>query len=416
MGKVRYGLMLRDDGFVMDDGTTARMNATHYIMTTTTANAVSVFRHLEFCRQCLRPDLDVQLISTTDQYAQYAIAGPNARRLLGRIVDDSTAITNEAMPFMGCAEISICGGIPARLFRISFSGELAYELAVARNYGDALMRHLMECGKPDGITPYGVEALGVMRIEKGHPAGGELNGQTSAHHLGLGRMLASNKDYIGKAMASRHELTRTDGVRLVGLIPLNRQNSIGAGAHILPINSGNSAKDDAGWVSSVAYSPMLGSSIALASLRRATNVMAMRCAPMTRCAPKIPASASPARISLTPKGAGFMAKLKASSALDGFAINANGVKCLYVAGYAIAALATRKARKNASITPSARDSAPASPPPQARWKLPKDTSSRPPATKYLSARKPPPKNSSPPPKNIAAPAPASPTKAMPGCV
>ena len=268
VGKVRYGLMLRDDGFVMDDGTTARMGDTHYIMTTTTANAVSVFRHLEFCRQCLRPDLDVQLISITDQYAQYAIAGPNARRLLARIVDDSTAITNDAMPFMGCAEISICGGIPARLFRISFSGELAYELAVARNYGDALIRHLMECGKADGITPYGVEALGVMRIEKGHPAGGELNGQTSAHHLGLGRMLATNKDYIGKAMATRPELTRADGVRLVGLIPLDRPNSIGdsigAGAHILPINSGNSAKHDAGWVSSVAYSPMLGSSIALA--------------------------------------------------------------------------------------------------------------------------------------------------------
>ena len=266
VGKVRYGLMLRDDGFVMDDGTTARLSDTHYIMTTTTANAVSVFRHLEFCRQCLLPDLDVQLISTTDQYAQYAIAGPNARRLLARLVDDSIAITNEAMPFMGCAEISIAGGIPARLFRISFSGELAYEIAVARRYGDALIRHLMVLGKADGITPYGVEALGVMRIEKGHPAGGELNGQTAAHHLGLGRMLATKKDYIGKAMATRPALTRDDGVRLVGLKPLDRQDSIGGGAHILPINSGNSAKEDAGWVSSAAYSPMLGSSIALGFL------------------------------------------------------------------------------------------------------------------------------------------------------
>ena len=264
VGRTRYGLMLREDGFVMDDGTTARLGDQHYVMTTTTANAVLVYRHLEFCRQCLWPDLDVQLISTTEQYAQYAIAGPNARQLLSRVVDNGVDVSDAAFPFMACGEITICDGIPARLFRISFSGELAYELAVPSRYGDALIRLLMEVGKPDGVTAYGTEALGVMRIEKGHPAGNELNGQTSAHHLGLGRMLTQKKDYIGRVMATRPELIRDDGMRLVGLKPVNPQEAIMAGAHILPIGAGHHISHDQGWVSSVAYSPMLGTSLALA--------------------------------------------------------------------------------------------------------------------------------------------------------
>lgn len=263
VGKTRYGLMLREDGFVMDDGTTARLDDNHYVMTTTTANAVLVYRHLEFCRQGIWPDLDVQLISTTEQYAQYAIAGPEARQLLNKVVDNGVDISDAAFPFMACGEISICNGIKARLFRISFSGELAYELAVPARYGDALIRLLMDIGQPLGITPYGTEALGVMRIEKGHPAGNELNGQTSAHHLGMGRMLNPNKDFIGKVMAMRPELTRDDGVRLVGLKPVDPNHTISAGAHILAIGAATTSANDQGWVSSVAWSPMMQTSIAL---------------------------------------------------------------------------------------------------------------------------------------------------------
>ena len=263
VGKTRYGLMLREDGFVMDDGTTARLGDNHYVMTTTTANAVLVYRQLEFCRQGIWPDLDVQLISTTEQYAQYAIAGPEARQLLNKIVDNGVDISDAAFPFMACGEISICNGIKARLFRISFSGELAYELAVPARYGDALIRLLMDIGQPLGITPYGTEALGVMRIEKGHPAGNELNGQTSAHHLGMGRMLNPNKDFIGKVMAMRPELTRDDGVRLVGLKPVDPNHAISAGAHIVAIGAATTSANDQGWVSSVAWSPMMQTSIAL---------------------------------------------------------------------------------------------------------------------------------------------------------
>ena len=159
VGKTRYGLMLREDGIVMDDGTTARMSENHFVMTTTTANAVSVYRHLQFCHQCLWPDLDVHMISVTEQYAQYAVAGPNSRKLLEKIVDPECDISNEAFPYMAAGEITVCGGTAARLFRISFSGELAYEIAIPTRYGDSLMRVLMEVGEEFNVIPYGTEAL-----------------------------------------------------------------------------------------------------------------------------------------------------------------------------------------------------------------------------------------------------------------
>ena len=267
VGKTRYGLMLREDGFVMDDGTTARLGEDHYVMTTTTANAGPVFRHLQFCRQCLWPELDVALVSTTDQTAQFAVAGPNSRRLLERIIDPGSDISNKAFPFMACGEIGVCGGIAAQLFRISFSGELAYEIAVPARYGESLARTLMEAGGDLGVTPYGTEALNVMRIEKGHATGNELNGQTSAHHLGMERMLSPKKDYIGRVMAHRDELTRPDGIRLVGLKPLDRAALLTAGAHFLDRDAPARAEHDLGWMSSVAYSPIMGSSIGLGFVR-----------------------------------------------------------------------------------------------------------------------------------------------------
>ena len=111
------------------------------------------------------------MISVTEQYAQYAVAGPNSRKLLEKIVDSKHDISNDGFPFMAAGEISVCGGVPARLFRISFSGELAYEIAVPTRYGDSLMRAMMEAGEEFNVVPYGTEALGVMRIEKGHAAG-----------------------------------------------------------------------------------------------------------------------------------------------------------------------------------------------------------------------------------------------------
>lgn len=266
VGRVRYGLMLREDGFVFDDGTTARMAPDRFVMTTTTANAVAVFQHMEFARQVLFARMDVQLISVTEQWAQFSVAGPRARDVLAKLVDQPFDISNEAFPYMACGELSVCGGTRARLFRISFSGELAYEIAVPARYGDAVIRRLMEAGAEYGIVPYGLEALNVMRVEKGHPAGGELNGQTSAHDLRLGRFLSKKKDFIGRAMAARPVLTDPQRPTLVGLKPLGPTVRLRAGAHLLPTGVPATAKHDQGYVTSVAYSPNLGHWIGLGLL------------------------------------------------------------------------------------------------------------------------------------------------------
>ena len=186
VGRVRYGLMLREDGFAFDDGTVSRLADDRFFVTTTTANAGRVFQHMQFCHQVLWPELDVQFVSATDQWAQFSVAGPNARKALHAIVDPQCDITNDAFPYMAAGEITICGGIAARLYRISFSGELAYEIGVPARYGDALARLFMQAGAPFGILPYGTEALSVMRIEKGHVAGNEIDGRTTAWDLDSG--------------------------------------------------------------------------------------------------------------------------------------------------------------------------------------------------------------------------------------
>ncbi|MFD1156417.1 sarcosine oxidase subunit alpha family protein [Roseovarius aestuarii] len=268
VGKVRYGLMLREDGICYDDGTTARMSENHFVMTTTTANAVLVFRRMEFVRQCLCPDMDVHLISTTDGWAQFAVAGPNARNLLRKVVDEAHDLSNEGFPFMACGEVTVCGGTPARLFRISFSGELAYEVAVPARYGNSMIEALMKAGEEYNAVPYGTEALGVMRIEKGHAAGNELNGQTTALNLGLNGMVSSKKDCIGKTLAARPEMNRDDAIRLVGFRPVDRSVKLIAGSHFITKGDDATMANDQGWMTSVAYSPSLGHSIGLGFIKR----------------------------------------------------------------------------------------------------------------------------------------------------
>ncbi len=263
VGKVRYGLMMREDGIVYDDGTVARLDDNHFVISTTTANAVLVFRQLEFARQCLWPQLDVHLISTTDGWAQFSVAGPNSRPLIAKIIDNNFDLSNEGFPFMSCASLTICNGIKARLFRISFSGELAYEIAVPTRFGNALMATLHKAGEEFNSTPYGTEALGVMRIEKGHFAGNELTGQTTAFNLGLERMVSKKKDSIGNKLSERTGLTKTNGLRLVGFKPTHLGQKLSAGAHFISLGKQSNLANDEGWLSSVAYSPTLQHSIGL---------------------------------------------------------------------------------------------------------------------------------------------------------
>jgi sarcosine oxidase subunit alpha len=267
VGKARYGLMLREDGIVFDDGTTSRLAEDHFFMTTTTANAARVMSHMEFCHQALWPELDVQYVSVTEQWAQMAVAGPKSRATLQKVIDE-IVLDDATFPYLAAKEISVLGGIPARLFRISFSGEHAYELSVPADYGSLIARALMQAGEEFGIVPYGVEALSVMRIEKGHVAGGELNGNTTAADLGLGRMMSTKKDYIGRVMAAREGLTAKDREQVVGIRPLDGSDRLRSGSHLLKRGDAATLENGQGYVTSVAYSPILGTWLGLALLKR----------------------------------------------------------------------------------------------------------------------------------------------------
>ena len=271
VGKVRYGLMLREDGFVFDDGTCARLGPDHYLMTTTTANAAAVMQHLDFCHQVLWPQLDVGFVSVTEQWAQFAIAGPRSRELIEAVIDPGQDVSNTAFPYMACGTVTLLGGIEARLFRISFSGELAYELGVPARYGDAMIRALAEAGQAFEAAPYGLEALNVMRIEKGHVAGGELNGRTTARDLGLKRMMAMGKDFIGRALSQREALIEPDRPSLVGFKPVDPSGRLTAGAHFIGLGAAPAPENDEGYMTSTAFSPSLNSSIGLGLLRRGSE-------------------------------------------------------------------------------------------------------------------------------------------------
>ena len=266
VGKARYGIMLREDGIVFDDGTVARLAPSHFALSTTSAHAVKVLQHLEHARQVLWPELDVQLASVTEQWAQFAVAGPRSRALLERLLGGVLDVSNAAFPYLACAEFQ-WQGRPARLFRISFSGELAYELAVPARRGDATVRALMAAGEDLGVVPYGMEALGTMRIEKGHIAGAELNGTTTAHDLGLGRMMSAQKDYIGRVLAARPGLSAPDRPALTGMKPSKRDARLTAGSHVLRLGAQPSLANDEGFISSVTFSPTLGHWIGLGFLR-----------------------------------------------------------------------------------------------------------------------------------------------------
>jgi heterotetrameric sarcosine oxidase alpha subunit len=270
VGRVRYGLMLREDGHVMDDGTCARLSNSHYLMTTTTAAAGQVMRHMEFVHQALRPDLDVSFTSVTEHWAQFAVAGPQARALLNGILDRK--ISNKTMPYMGCGLVQL-GGVAGRLFRISFSGEHAYELAVPARYGDSLFRLLLAQAEALGGGPYGIEALNVLRLEKGLITHAEIHGRITAFDIGMGRMISDKKDCIGKSMAARSGLNGPERDQLVGLQPVGVVKKIIPGAHLFEPDAAPIRKNDQGYVTSMCYSPTAKTVIAQAFLRDGRNRM-----------------------------------------------------------------------------------------------------------------------------------------------
>jgi sarcosine oxidase subunit alpha len=214
--------MLREDGFVRDDGTTSRLDTTHYLMTTTTANAVPVMQLVERLLQVDWPDLDVFATSVTEHWAAAAISGPKSRALVAALVDID--VSNDAFPFLAVAACSVRaagGAVPARLFRMSYSGELAYEIHVPARYGQSMWDAAIAAGDAFGLMPYGTEAMGTLRIEKGHVVvGAEIDGRTTAADLGMEKLVSPAKWCLGKPLLARSALNAADRWQLVGVTAL----------------------------------------------------------------------------------------------------------------------------------------------------------------------------------------------------
>ena len=271
VGKARYGVMLREDGIVMDDGTTTRISENHYHMTTTTAQAANVLSHLEYYLQVVWPELKVNVLSTTEQWAGAALAGPKSRDVLAKLFPNLD-VSNEALPFMGYSEGNLFG-VSARIFRISFSGELAYEINVESDYGLFMWEKMMEIGKEFNIQPYGTEALSTLRIEMGHVAGPELDGRTIPYDVSLEGLVSKKKDFIGKRSLQKEAFNTADRQKIVGLIPTDKKSSIPEGSHLVVDKNAKLPNPKLGHVSSSCWSVENNNPFSLAIVKDGKNMI-----------------------------------------------------------------------------------------------------------------------------------------------
>jgi methylglutamate dehydrogenase subunit C len=260
VGKARYGVMLNDDGVVLDDGTTSRISDTQYYMTTTTAQAGEVMSWLEYLLQCHWPELDVHVASLTDEWGGMAVSGPKSREAL-ELAFPSIDLSNGALPYMGVKDASF-GGTTLRLMRVSFSGELAYEVHCPANCAVSLWEYIMRAAAPLDIKPHGLEALASLRIEKGHVAGLELDHRNTLDDLGLGKMAAKEKPFIGKELRMREEYQKPDRWSLVGLELLEPDKRLRGGS-ILFAATDEIKGHGRGYITSVTWSTELDKFIAL---------------------------------------------------------------------------------------------------------------------------------------------------------
>jgi methylglutamate dehydrogenase subunit C len=260
VGRARYGVMLNDDGVVLDDGTTTRISDDQYYMTTTTAQAGEVMSWLEYLLQMHWTDLDVHVTSLTDEWAGMAVSGPKSREAL-QLAFPGSDISNENLSYMGCLDFHL-DGVRIRLLRLSFSGELAYEVHVPADYAGDVWEHIMKAAEPLGIKPYGLEALASLRIEKGHVAGLELDHRNTLDDLGLGKMAGKEKAYVGKELRMRENYQAAERWSLVGIELMEEGAKLRGGAVLF------SASDEIkghgrGYITSVTWSTELNKFIAL---------------------------------------------------------------------------------------------------------------------------------------------------------
>ena len=266
IGKARYGIMLRDDGMVLDDGTTWRLAEDDYFMTTTTAQAAPVMLFLEELLQRRWTDLQVHVTSVTDQWAGMAVAGPYAREVLAAEFPQLDW-SDEAFPFMGVVETTLRHGkrdIACRIARISFSGERAFEIYVPSDSGAQIWSSLAHRIEQTGGCLYGMEALGALRIEKGHVTAAELDGRVTLEDAGFGRMASKTKPFIGSVLRQRPSLQDEKRPQLVGIYPKDRTRKFSAGAILCATDAVSGFGE--GWVTAVTHSPAIGHWIGLGFL------------------------------------------------------------------------------------------------------------------------------------------------------
>ncbi|MDC0401044.1 sarcosine oxidase subunit alpha family protein [Candidatus Pelagibacter sp.] len=272
IGKCRYGLMLNEDGMVYDDGVTTRLSENHYIMTTTTGGAANVMGKLDDYLQTEWPELDVYLTSVTDHFATASICGPNSKKIIKKLIPDLD-LSDENFPHMSYKEAKI-GKIQCRIMRISFTGELSYEINVQANYGKSLWEQCMDIGKEFNITPYGTETMHLLRAEKGFIiVGQDTDGTITPIDLQMDWIVSKKKyDFIGKRSLYRSDTMREDRKQLVGLLTDNSKEILEEGAQIVSELNQNPIKM-LGHVTSSYYSPNLNKSIALAVVRGGKEMM-----------------------------------------------------------------------------------------------------------------------------------------------
>jgi sarcosine oxidase subunit alpha len=267
VGRCRYGLMLRDDGMIFDDGVTTRLAPDRFHMTTTTGGAARVLAWLEEWLQTEWPDLRVYCTSVTEQWAVIALQGPASRALLA---DVTTGIDlgPDAFPHLAMREASVAG-VPARIFRISFTGEMGYEVNVPASYGLAVWKALWNAGQKHGVVAYGTEAMHVMRAEKGYIiVGQETDGTVTPFDLSMQWIVSKQKpDFIGKRGLARADMQRPDRKQLVGLLTESPKTVLDEGAQIVERPGGTPPVPMLGHVTSSYFSPALDRSIALALVK-----------------------------------------------------------------------------------------------------------------------------------------------------
>lgn len=272
IGKCRYGLMCTENGFLTDDGVVARIDEDTWLCHTTTGGADRIHAWMEDWLQCEWWDWKVYVANVTEQYAQVAVVGPKARQLLEKL--GGMDVSKETLPFMQWADGTL-GGFPVRVYRISFSGELSYEIAVAASQGRAFWDRLLKDGEEFGIMPYGTEGLHVMRAEKGFiMIGDETDGTVIPQDLGLGWAISKKKDdYLGKRAQERSHMADPERWKLVGLETLDG-SVIPDGAYAVGEGyNANGQRQTQGRVTSTYYSPTLKRGIAMGLVHRGPERM-----------------------------------------------------------------------------------------------------------------------------------------------